>query len=106
MVDGLVEFLNVFHIDPRSQYETLIGKLEYAPDGRLTVIEVAHSFDTRLRDAVAAMNAKDAIVEIVPSDAPSVERRALASKTIRREDNAFFGAMNAFLQRYYAFTIG
>jgi hypothetical protein len=106
MADKLGEFLNAFHIDPKSMEETLVGQVEYFPDGRLIVIEVEPSFDAKLRDAVAAINAKAAIVEIVPSDSSDAEERALASKVTKRGEDTFFGAMNDYLKRYYAFTVG
>ena len=106
MAEKIAEFLNVFHIDPKSLEKTLIGQVEYSPDGQLTVIEAKRSFDAKLRDAVAAMNAKDAIVEIVPSDASDAEDRALASKITKRGEDTFFGAMNDYLKRYYTFAVG
>jgi hypothetical protein len=106
MSDDVVETLNVYCVDPMTQEESRIGIVEYTSDGRLTVIDVDPAFDGKLRDAVAALNGKTEIVELIPSDAPDATKHAVATKVTRRGDEEFFGALSGYLERYYGLTLG
>jgi len=106
MSDDITETLSVFHVDPKTQEESRIGEVEYDAGGRLTVLDVDPAFDARLRAAVAAMNGKVEIVELVPPDAPDAPKHAIADKVTKRGDEGFFEAMSDYLERYYGFTLG
>jgi hypothetical protein len=106
MSHSIIEIITVFLVDPATPQQTRIGEVEYSADGRLAVIDADPAFNAGLRAAVAALNSKAQIVELVPPDGPDTPRDAVSGRVTRRGDERFFEAMTSYLERYYGFTLG
>lgn len=98
------QILNVYAIDEETEDETLIGKVQYDPDGRLTLLQADPDQETFLNNVVENMNAKDVLVEKVPPP-PEAEEFAVYSKVVKREDEDFFRALQDYLLKYYGLSL-
>ena len=103
--DDVTTILSVFRIDPESGTETEVGSVGVSTSSRLAVLEVSPEAAEGLARAVAAMNAKPRVVELVP-DADAGGPGDLAAAVIERDDPGFIGAASRYMARYYGFSLG
>jgi hypothetical protein len=105
MSDDVAAMLDVFRVDAQTGEETKVGEAEMSADGRLGVVEVEPEYDARLRAAVASVNAKAEIAELVP---PAASERpfATAARVTKRGDDEFLPALSRYMQKYYGFSLG
>lgn len=99
------QILNVYLLDEETDEETLIGKIEYASDGRLTVLESAAEHEVFLTNTVDGLNAKEVLVEKVPPP-PTAPKFAVHSRVVQRTDEDFFPTLQAYMRRYYGLSLG
>jgi hypothetical protein len=97
--------LTVFQVDPESGSEMEVGSVGVSTDGRLAVLQVSPEAAENLSRAVAAMNAKPSVVELVP-DADATGPGDLGAKVTERDDPAFIVAASRYMARYYGFSLG
>lgn len=103
--DTVAGTLDVFAVDPATEDEIKIGEVELSEAGLLALVEVEPAHDDRLRAAIAAINGKDAITELAPPVAGAA-RYAVSTTVTKRDDEAFFGALNRYMQTYYGYSLG
>ncbi|HMF10724.1 MAG TPA: hypothetical protein VKE94_00410 [Gemmataceae bacterium] len=99
------QVLNVYSIEEDAEDETLIGKIQYEPDGRLTLLQAEPNQESFLANVVASMNAKDVLVEKVPPP-DEAEEGTVYSKVVKRGEADFFRAFQEYLARYYGLSLG
>jgi hypothetical protein len=94
---------DVMYAGTGDEERTKAGEIEYDFDGRLRLISVGPEHEVLLREAIRSVNAKERIVELVPptSGAPL----AVDVKATERDDDAFFDALNRYLERCYGFAL-
>lgn len=97
--------LDVFRVDPATGAERRAGAVELFAGGRLAVLEADPAWEAKLRAAIEAVNGKPQIVELVPP-AAATEAGQTAARVTPRSDPNFLQAVNRYLVRYYAFSIG
>ena len=103
--DEVAAILDVFRVDPANGAETAVGSLELFESGRLAVLEVEPDSVAKLTEAVASINGKAQIVEIVPP-ANATGAGQTGSRVTQRGDPDFVQAVNRFLRTYYGFSLG
>ena len=103
--DNVTAILTVFRVDPETGTEAVIGSVGASMGGRLAVLEVSPEAAEKLGRAVAAMNAKPHVVELVP-DTDAAGPGDLAAKITERDDPAFIVAASRYMARYYGFSLG
>jgi hypothetical protein len=103
--DAVAGTLDVFVVDPATEDEVKIGEVELSEAGLLALVEADPEHDDRLRAAIAAINAKDAITELAPP-VNGAARYAVSTTVTKRDDEAFFGALNRYMQKYYGYSLG
>jgi hypothetical protein len=99
------QILDVYAVDEETEDETLIGKIQYDPDGQLTLIQTKPDQEAFLENVVETMNAKESLVEKVAPPPDSEETFGLHSKVFERTDEDFLGAMQRYLRAYYGLSL-
>lgn len=96
---------DVYSVDDDTEDETLIGRVEYGPEGRLGLLDVEPAQAERLASVVDGVNRKESLVEIT-SAGPDSPRYGTTSRAVKRTDKEFLQALQKHLRQYYGLTLG
>jgi hypothetical protein len=100
-----VTILDVYAVDDETADETQIGKVGYGPNGMLSVLDVETAHLAPLRQAVAIVNRKAALVEMIPPG-PNAPPFAVSTRVVQRTDRDFFKVLQRHLLKYYGLSLG
>src|SRR5262245_17129223 len=100
-----VQTFDVYSVDEDTEEETLIGRVEYGPRGRLGGVDGEPAQADRLAGVVDSINRKEFLVEKLPpeEDAP---RYSTSSRAVKRTDKDFLPVLQQYLQQYYGLSLG
>jgi hypothetical protein len=104
--DRPIDVFDIFEQhETASERETRIGQVEYAPDGRLAIVEVSPDRRNFLEAAVNRVNGKEAIARLVPP-ADGGSQFTLASEVVERSSDRFLAALQEHLSKYFRLRLG
>lgn len=100
-----VQTFDVYSVDEDTEEETLIGRVEYGPQGRLGLLDAEPAEAERLTSVVDGINRKEFLVEKVPPG-PDAPRYSTSSRAVKRIDKDFLQALQHYLRQYYGLSLG
>jgi hypothetical protein len=100
-----VRTFDVYSVDEDTEEETLIGRVEYGPQGRLGLLDAEPAQAERLASVVDGINRKEVLVEKV-SPGPDAPRYSTSSRAVKRTDKEFLPALQRYLRQYYGLSLG
>ncbi len=99
------DIYNVYEVSDGAGPETRIGEAELDDTGLLTVTGGSADKVAFLSDVFARINAKPTLSKLAGLE-PGAERFALGTETVKRDDPAFFDALQTYLTTYYGIRLG
>ena len=100
-----VQTFDVYSVDEDTEEETLIGRVEYGPQGRLGILDAEPAEAERLASVVDGINRKEFLVEKVPPG-PDAPRYSTSSRAVKRTDEDFFPVLQQYLRQYHGLSLG
>lgn len=100
-----VQTFDVYSVDEDTEEETLIGRVEYGPRGRLGVLDAEPAQAERLATVVDGINRKEFLVEKV-TPGPDAPRYGTSSRAVKRTDKEFLRALQQYLRQYHGLSLG
>jgi hypothetical protein len=103
--DEVAAILDVYSVDLQTEAERRIGALELSAAGMLAVLEVEPPHALKLSGAVASVNAKPRLVELVPPSG-ATEPGQTGALVAERGTPDFVPALDRYFRKYYGFALG
>jgi hypothetical protein len=103
--ETVTQSLSVYRPDDETGAETVIGKVDLAADGRLTLRAAAPDQKKFLAAVVQNLNGKDVLHLEIPPD-PGDPPFVVKTRPVARGDADFLTALNEYLGKYYKLSLG